>query len=96
MRAPRNDAITHIVGHFLREAGIGPTPIVLALVLGNMMESNFRRAMLQSGGDPAVFLSSPIAAVCLVLAALMLVVPTVQDARRGRKTRQTAPHAAGR
>ena len=69
----------------MRKAGIGPTPIVLALVLGYMMESNFRRAMLQSGDDPMVFISNPIAAVCLVLAALMLIVPVVQDARRGRR-----------
>jgi putative tricarboxylic transport membrane protein len=68
--------------------------VVLALVLGNMMESNFRRAMLQSGGDPAVFISSPISAVCLVLAALLLVVPIVQDARRGRKRRKAAPNEA--
>jgi putative tricarboxylic transport membrane protein len=79
-----------IVGYFLRKAGIGPTPIVLALVLGNMMESNFRRAMLQSGGDPGVFLASPISAVCLVLAALLFVVPIAQDARRARKARAAA------
>jgi putative tricarboxylic transport membrane protein len=65
---------------------------VLALVLGNMMESNFRRAMLQSGGDPAVFIVNPISAVCLVLAALMLVVPIVQDARRARRSREAAAH----
>jgi putative tricarboxylic transport membrane protein len=83
-----------IVGYVLRKAGIGPTPIVLALVLGNMMESNFRRAMLQSGGDPSVFVLNPISAVCLVLAALMLVVPIVQDARRARRSREAAPREA--
>ena len=65
-------------GYLLRKAGIGPTPIVLALVLGYMMESNFRRAMLQSGGDPMVFVVNPIAATCLVLAAFMLVLPLVK------------------
>jgi putative tricarboxylic transport membrane protein len=71
-----------VVGYLLRKAGIGPTPIVLALVLGYMMESNFRRAMLQSAGDPVVFVSSPIAAVCLVLALLMLFLPIVKNFRR--------------
>jgi TctA family transporter len=46
--------------------------------------------MLQSGGDPAVFIVNPISAVCLVLAALMLVVPIVQDARRARRSREAA------
>ena len=58
------------------------TFVVLALVLGYMMESNFRRAMLQSGGDPMVFAWSPISATCLVLALAMLVLPIVQDLRR--------------
>jgi putative tricarboxylic transport membrane protein len=69
-------------GYLLRKAGIGPTPVVLALVLGYMMESNFRRAMLQSGGDPAVFVWNPISAVCLALALVMLVAPIIQDLRR--------------
>jgi putative tricarboxylic transport membrane protein len=47
-----------------------------------MMESNFRRAMLQSGGDPAVFVWNPISAVCLALALVMLVAPIIQDLRR--------------
>jgi putative tricarboxylic transport membrane protein len=71
-----------VVGYLLRKVGIGPTPIVLALVLGYMMESNFRRAMLQSGGDPMVFAWSPISATCLALALAMLVLPIVQDLRR--------------
>jgi putative tricarboxylic transport membrane protein len=64
-----------IVGYVLRKIGIGPTPVVLALVLGGMMETNFRRSLLQSGGDPMVFVSSPIAAVCLICAAAMLLLP---------------------
>lgn len=73
-----------VAGYLLRKGGIGPTPIVLALVLGYMMESNFRRAMLQSGGDPMVLLSSPISATCLALATAMLVVPLVQGIWRRR------------
>jgi putative tricarboxylic transport membrane protein len=72
-----------IVGYLFRKAGIGPTPIVLALVLGYMMESNFRRALLQSGGDPMIFFQSPISAVCLALALAMLVLPLIKDVRGG-------------
>ncbi len=67
-----------IIGYVLRKIRIHPAPIVLALVLGYMMESNLRRAMLQSGNDPLVFLVNPIAAVCLFLAALVLVLPFSQ------------------
>ena len=71
-----------VIGYVLRKIRIHPAPIVLALVLGYMMESNLRRAMLQSGNDPFVFLVNPIAAVCLFLAALVLVLPFSQGLRR--------------
>ena len=77
-----------VVGYLFRKAGIGPTPIVLALVLGSMMESNFRRALLQTGGDPMVFLKSPISTVCLVLALAMLLLPLL---KRGRSSKQMIP-----
>lgn len=76
-----------IAGYLLRKVGIGSTPIVLALVLGYMMEANFRRALLQSGGNALVFLWNPISAVCLAMALAMLVVPVVQDLRRAVSSR---------
>jgi putative tricarboxylic transport membrane protein len=76
-----------VIGYVLRKAGIAPAPIVLALVLGYMMESNFRRAMLQSGGDPSVFLVNPIAASCLILALAAFVVPLVQNLLNARSVR---------
>ena len=71
-----------VIGYVLRKIRIHPAPIVLALVLGYMMESSLRRAMLQSGNDPLVFLVNPIAAVCLALAALVLVLPFWQGLSR--------------
>jgi putative tricarboxylic transport membrane protein len=51
------------------------TPAVLGLILGPLSEQQFRRALAISEGDATVFFTRPIAAVVLVLAALVLVVP---------------------
>ncbi|WP_062228448.1 tripartite tricarboxylate transporter permease [Aureimonas frigidaquae] len=66
-----------IIGYVLQKVEIEPAPIVLALVLGYMMESNFRRALVGSGDDYAVFATSPISLVCLILAVIVFVLPLI-------------------
>jgi putative tricarboxylic transport membrane protein len=61
-----------------------PAPLILGFILGPMMEENLRRAMLLSRGDPMVFLTKPISAVLLGVAALMLLIvvsPAVKKKR---------------
>jgi len=64
--------------------GFEVTPLVLAFVLGPMMEENLRRAILMSYGDPLVFVEEPISAAILVVAALMLLIAILPTIRRGR------------
>ena len=64
--------------------GAEVAPLLLGFVLGPMMEENLRRAMLIARGDPAVFVSSPISASLLAIAAAMLVATLVPSLRRGR------------
>ncbi|WP_102958097.1 tripartite tricarboxylate transporter permease [Mangrovicella endophytica] len=86
-------AVFGIVGYVLRKLDIEPAPIVLALVLGYMMESNFRRALVGSGDDYAVFATSPIAAVCLVLALIVFVLPLTGAMLFKRRLADTLPTA---
>jgi TctA family transporter len=46
--------------------------MLLAFVLGPLMEEYLRRAMLLSRGDPWVFVHRPISATLLVLAFLAM------------------------
>ena len=62
------------LGYFFNKVGVQPAPMVLGFVLGPMLEENFRRAMLLSGGDPLVFVQRPISAVLLAVAAALLLV----------------------
>ena len=51
-----------------------PAPLVLAFVLGPLMEENLRRAMLIARGDATVFLTRPISAGLILVAAILLVI----------------------
>ncbi len=53
----------------LRKLDLPPVPILLGLVLGNMTETNFRRALLISNGSPKIFFSS---IYCMIFSALIL------------------------
>jgi len=72
------------LGYFFNKVGVQPAPMVLGFVLGPLLEENFRRAMLLSGGDPMVFVQRPISATLLLVAAILLLVlifPAIQRKR---------------
>ncbi len=73
-----------IVGYILKKIDVQPAPIVLALILGYLTETNFRRALLASAGDPTTFLTSPISVTCLILAAGVFLLPFIK--RRSRNS----------
>jgi putative tricarboxylic transport membrane protein len=74
-----------LVGYFFLKVGVEPAPFVLGFVLGPMLEENFRRAMLISGGELTVFIERPISAVLLAGAALLLASLLVPAVRRKRE-----------
>ena len=61
-----------VIGYVFSKLGCEPAPMLLAFILGPLMEEYLRRAMLLSRGDPMVFLHRPISATLLVLAALAM------------------------
>ena len=73
----------------LRRHGVPPAPIVLAVVLGPLLEQEFRRAMAIAGGDPTVFLTRPVAAALLGLAVLAATAPRLAGAAERWWTRGT-------
>ena len=56
-------------------------PAVLGLVLGPLAEMQCRRALAISEGDPSVFVTRPLCAVLLAVAAAALVVPPLVKRR---------------
>lgn len=64
-----------VIGYFMNRYGFSPPSMVLGLILGDLLETSFRRALLLSDGAWQTFLERPISLVFLVLAALTLFYP---------------------
>jgi len=74
-----------IAGYVLRKAGYPLAPLVLALVLGPLMEKSFRQTLVAEQGDIFAFVSRPLSATFMVLAALFFVLPLLKYLRRPRR-----------
>ena len=73
-----------VVGYGFIKLGCEPAPLLLGFILGPMMEENLRRAMLLSRGDWSVFVTRPLSAGLLVVAAILLAVvllPSIKSKR---------------
>lgn len=62
-----------LMGYAMRWLGIPQLPLVLGVVLGFMVESNFRRSLVISGGDYAIFVKDPISIALLVASAAIVI-----------------------
>jgi len=65
-------ALFGALGYLLSKLGGEPAPMLLAFILGPLMEEYLRRAMLLSRGNPWVFVQRPISATLLALAVLAM------------------------
>jgi putative tricarboxylic transport membrane protein len=82
-----------LFGYLLLRLGYHPAPILLGFVLGPRFEENFRRAMLISRGDFAVFVERPISAVFVGLCVILIGAQIIVRLRSG-KTVEEDPTAA--
>ena len=62
-----------------------PTPIVLALILGPMVEAEFRRTLTLFQGSLVPVLFRPISLFIIVLIIISVVFPLVRELRRERQ-----------
>jgi Uncharacterized protein conserved in bacteria len=77
-------AVFGLVGYAMAKYDFEPAPLVLAFVLGPLMEENLRRAMLIARGDPTVFITRPISAVLIAVAVMLLAVAILPTIRKRR------------
>jgi len=66
-----------VLGFLMRRYDYPIAPVVVGLILGPVAESQLRRALSISLGDPMVLVQSPFAATLLALALLALIAPFV-------------------
>jgi putative tricarboxylic transport membrane protein len=76
------------IGYLMRFSGFPFLPAVLGVVLGPIVESNYRRSLLLSGGDHSIFLEDPIAIGFLIAAAVFVVWSLVREMRAAQSEKQ--------
>lgn len=74
-----------LVGYSMRIMGLPAAPLLLGLVLGPMMEVQFRRTLIFSGGDFIAFVNRPVSAFFLAVAAIILAWTVLSFLRSGRR-----------
>ena len=57
-------------------------PLILAMVLGPLLEENLRRSLLLSDGDPTVFFTRPISGGFMAATVVLLLLFTVPALRK--------------
>lgn len=60
------------VGYVMRKRGFPLAPLVIARVLGPILEPAFRRSLILSGGSFSIFVSRPIAFTVLIFNVILL------------------------
>ena len=75
-----------IMGYLMKKFGYEGAPLVLAFVLGPLMENNLRKSLIMSQGDFTIFLARPLAAASLIVALFLLISPIIP--RMGKKRKE--------
>lgn len=71
-----------LVGFILKKLSIPPAPLLLAFVLGPLIEENFRRALVISRGNLEIFINRPVSAGLLLITLILVIYPVVKLLRK--------------
>jgi len=74
-----------VLGYLLRKLNYEPAPLVLAFVLGPMLEQNLRQALILSDGSISVFLIRPLSLGSLLISLFLLLSAIFPSLQRKRK-----------
>jgi len=78
-------AVFGFIGYILRAAGFQVAPLILAMVIGPMIETSLRQALNITGGDIGDMIFRPICLTLYILASLTFVIPLIARAIRAKK-----------
>jgi putative tricarboxylic transport membrane protein len=73
-----------LLGYLFKKFEYEAAPLILALVLGPMLEAALRRSLLLSAGSPLIFFTRPISGVLMLISFILLAYPLVPWLRRKR------------
>lgn len=73
-----------VLAYWIEELGYPIAPLVIGIILGPMAEENFRRAMIDHGGNITPFFTRPISLVFVLLIGLSLLYQWRAMFRKGK------------
>jgi putative tricarboxylic transport membrane protein len=84
-----------LLGLLFRKGKYPPAPLVLGIILGPLVDTNFRRALKASNGDFSIFLTRPVALALLIAIILLIlgqlgVFSALREKLRKRKEKAAA------
>jgi putative tricarboxylic transport membrane protein len=74
-----------IIGYLFRKVDLEPGPLLLAFVLGPILERSLRQALLISAGSPFIFFKRPISGTIMGFLLIFIVFQISAGVRRRRK-----------
>jgi putative tricarboxylic transport membrane protein len=77
-----------VAGYMMRRTGAPLAPAIIGLILGPMAEQQFRRALASADGSATIFVTRPIAATLLAVAALIVLASPLRGAMRAWSARR--------
>jgi putative tricarboxylic transport membrane protein len=72
------------LGYALRRMNFDLAPLILGFILGPILETSSRQALIMSGGQFGIFFSSPITVILFGLTAVVLITAVYSGLRKGR------------
>jgi putative tricarboxylic transport membrane protein len=71
-----------ILGFLMKKFGYEGAPLILALVLGQKLETSLRRSLIMSHGDFSIFISRPISLAFLLIAFALVILPIITQRKK--------------
>ncbi|WP_229051562.1 tripartite tricarboxylate transporter permease [Aeromicrobium sp. Leaf350] len=65
------------IGYLMKKVGLEPGPLVLAFVLGVLLETALRRSLILFGGDPTGFIGRPISGTLVAILVAVIAFPLI-------------------
>ncbi len=74
-----------VLGYFMKKYGYEGGPLILAFILGPMLETALRQSLIMSHGSFSIFIYKPISMVSLLVAFLFLIFPLIPFLKKRRQ-----------
>lgn len=82
--------VVGLLGFLMRRYGLPVAPMLIAIILGPLAETEYRRAMAVSEGDAGILVSSPISITLYAVLAIAIVGVVFTRLRAARRSKATA------